>query len=290
MNRYFSIPILVLLIVLSLASANAQNIATKDLPIFSRGSGVVLKVPDYETARRQLLLAAQSQGAEQLNAQTYVNAKGQKHGWLELRLNSVQLRGLLNSVYTVGKLYSEKMTVVDNLSDYQGLSRRINSLKSHELRLAGVLESPRRIRGSDILYLQERLYRANVDEGMMQQQQADIARSSQLCSVRIELFEPGTMPVSEPAKIDLSRWFASSYAFARRSLTMQMARASTATAYLLVYAPIWVPALIVIMILMRWIWIRGNTVLRRILVFGRVAAHDLRASCAERRGRGAGSS
>ncbi|MEO7717378.1 MAG: DUF4349 domain-containing protein [Capsulimonas sp.] len=223
--------------------------------LIQRGGTVTVKVMDYDMARAQVMESAQRQGAELLEAKTIVNAKGAKHGWVSFSLPAERTGAFLPGAYGLGKLYAEHITAVSGASDYDMLGRRVSSLQKHETRLGGVLQSPRRMRGSDILYLQERLFRANVDEGMLSQQRIDLQRNARVSTVTVEMFEPGTIPVTtDIAQIDLRQWFAASAQRAREGLGRQLARGATATAYAMVYAPIWVPLLIVALLLLAWAW------------------------------------
>jgi hypothetical protein len=228
--------------------------------MLDRNGTVVLKVPDYDTARRLILGTALAQGAELMDARTQVNEKGRKHGWLSLRVGADHLAGLLPALDNAGKLYAEEVQTTDHISEYDELARRVERLQQHEGRLSGVLQSPRHMRGSDILYLQERLFRASVDESLLSQQRLDLERSALTSTVLVELFEPGTMPVPEAAgHIDLAQRFASAVRLAHTGANHQMARGATAGAYALVYAPLWGPALLAAILLLRWAWKRRRT-------------------------------
>lgn len=225
--------------------------------MLAHSSVIVVKVPDYDTARQEVLETATSMGAELLDAKTQVNQKGKKHGWVSLRIDAARLPSLLPALQSVGKLYSDNLQTADNISEYEVLARRIERLQQHEARLAGILQSPRHMRGSDILFLQERLFRASVDESQLAQQRLDLQRAALASTVRVELFEPGALPIAEvPQYVNLGHWFANSLAQAHAVVNRQMARGATAAAYLVVYAPFWLPALLIAVLLMRWIWLR----------------------------------
>ena len=225
--------------------------------MLAHSSTIVLKVPNYEDARRRALEMAMAQGAELMDAKTEVDAKGRKHGWLQLRLSAAQLPALLPTLQDVGTLYSENVETTDNLSDYEALARRVSRLQQHEVRLNGVLTSDRRMRGSDILFLQERLFRASVDESLLSQQRLDLERSALTSTVQVELFEPGTLPISTPPRpISLPQHFLLAGRLAHDTLNHQLARGATASAYALAYAPFWAPALLIVLLLLRWAWKR----------------------------------
>jgi hypothetical protein len=251
--------ILLIIGLLGISRAWGQDTAKPDVTaqMLDRTGMVVLKVSDYDAARRLVMGTALTQGAELMDSKTQVNEKGRKHGWLRLRIGADRLPDLLPALDGAGKLYAENVQTTDHISEYEELARRVGRLQQHEGRIAGVLQSPRHMRGSDILYLQERLFRAGVDESLLSQQRLDLERSAQTSTVLIELFEPGTMPDSEVNKpSDLAQHYASAVRLAHQGITHQMARGATASAYALVYAPVWVPGLLVAFFLLRWTWKR----------------------------------
>ncbi|MBC8104414.1 MAG: DUF4349 domain-containing protein [Cytophagales bacterium] len=213
-----------------------------------RRGDITVKVADYEAARERILQALAIQGAELVEAKTLVNEKGRKHGWVTVRLDADRLPDALPVVRAAGKLYEENVTTSDDTSEYQTLARRADGLQKHQGRLAGILSSERRLRGSDILYVQERLFRASVDEGLLLQQRKDIERGSRTCTVTIRLFEPMPTRALDRVRLDLAGHFAAAKGRATGVVDQARARAVTASAYALVFAPVWVPLLIVLFI------------------------------------------
>jgi hypothetical protein len=260
-----------LLCLTALSHAQAQKATASQKPspqpnlnsqLLSRSGTIVLKVPDYDAARQQVLETAQIQGAELMDAKTKVDPKGRKSGWMHLRVSAPRLPALLPAVGRVGRLYADNVQSTDNTSEYEELARRVTRLQQHEGRLNGVLQSDRRMRGSDVLFLQERLFRASVDESLLSQQRLDLERSAITSTVTIELFEPGTMPnVDTNQPVNLSQRFAGAAGYAKAGLNHQMARAATAGAYALVYAPFWAPALLVVLVFLRWLWVRRRAII-----------------------------
>lgn len=247
-----------------------------EMPV--RGGSIVVKVAAYEDARRLVLAAAQSQGAEMLGARTLVDAKGHKHGWLRLRLPATRLPLLLASVGTAGKLYGENVTTTDYASEYEELARRITRLREHEARLSGILGNGRRLRGGDLLYVQERLFRASVDESLLAQRRADLERNTQVNTLMVELFEPGFLPASvhPSGPASPARWFPQALALARTHLNRLLARGITGAAYALVYAPLWLPALLAGLMLLRALWRRRRSFALRMQAAALQAAASIR--------------
>jgi hypothetical protein len=235
-----------------------------------RGGTIVIKVGRYDEAARQVAQAARSAGADILDARTEITHKGRKHGWMRLRFPARRLAELRPAIHQAGTLYAENLRTDERISEYEDLERRVNRLREHQERLALLLESGRKLRGSDILYVQERLFRAGVDEGMLRQRRLEIARAAQTSTLVVEMFEPEpALRAIERARIDLSGWFAAGVARARFARSRFLARGATALAYALVWAPLWLPLLVVALALLRWLvrWLwRRRILLTRLWV------------------------
>jgi hypothetical protein len=242
-------PILKLSLLLLASAALSPLCRAQEEPATTSMTGrrgeVVVKVEQFEAARERILKALAVQGAELIEAKTLVNEKGRKHGWITVRLASDRLPDALPVVRTAGKLSAEDIATADNTSAYESLARRAEHLSEHQTRLASILSSERRLRGSDVLYVQERLFRASVDEGLLLQQRQDIARASRFCTLTIRLFEPMPTRTLDRVRLDVAGHFASAKTRAIAIVDQKRARAVTASAYALVFAPVWVPLFIV---------------------------------------------
>lgn len=233
------------------------------LKIPSRGGTVVVKVRDYEQARQAVLSAALQAGAELLNSRTEADYQGKQHGWLRFRLAADRLPAFLAATRTTGRPFAENITTADHTSEYEELERRVGRLREHQPRLQSILQSNRRLRGSDILFVQERLFRAGVDEGMLLQRRADLERNARVATLVVELFEPETR-----RSLDLGNYYAAASLRARGSMYRCLARAMTVGAFGLTFAPFWVPALIVTLLLLRWMWRRSKALMVRLAPLG----------------------
>lgn len=231
--------------------------------MLSRTATLALKVDSYDDARNQVLSAAERRSAELLDAKTLVNEKGKKHGWLRLRVDAAQMPRLLADLPLLGKTSAENVATTDQRSDFEALGRRVERLQQHEQRLGGVLQSPRRMRGSDILYLQERLFRASVDESLLSQQRIDLERSAQDSTLLVELFEPGALPPGIPQPVDLRSWFGRAAAIAGSARDRTLARGATAFAYAAVYAAFWVPVFLAGLVVLMLVWHRRRAIIAR---------------------------
>jgi hypothetical protein len=234
------------------AEIRAQGIAAPALR--TRNGSVALKVTDYNGACRRIIEIVAAQGGELIDTHTEVTDSGRRHGWLHLRVPAARLTTVLPRVREAGTLYGERVTSTDGASEYANLGHRVERLRQHEGRLAGVLETRQRgLRGSDVLYLQERLFRASVDESLLAQQRADLLRRGEVSLVTVRLFEPLPLRARDRATESLAAHFSHARERASDMLSAQARRAATASAYLLVFAPLWLPALIATLFAARWV-------------------------------------
>ena len=225
------------------------------LPVHS--GSLTLKVPDFLAARQRLMSAATNAGAQITGGKTTVDEKGRKHGFVHLSVSADRLPELLPKLRAVGTLASDDLTTVNQSSEYENLAGRVRQLKKHEARLDELLHSRRNLRGSDILYVQERLFRTGVDAEQLMQAQTEIERHSRTARFFITLFEP--LPVAVPV-VAAQRGFTHTFTnackraeFRRDVLVTQIA---TAGAFALVYAPVWLPVFAAGFLLVRFVWLR----------------------------------
>ncbi|MEN6357488.1 MAG: DUF4349 domain-containing protein [Armatimonadota bacterium] len=139
-----------------------------------KSGSIVLKVNDYNEARAQIMRLADARGAVLHQEKSEANFSGERHGEIILDVDSAQLGPLMERVRRIGKLYSESVQTSDQTSDYQKLNTRISLLKQNEGELIGFMRSPRRMRGSDILFVQYRLYESRLQ---MQPRSVSILRA-----------------------------------------------------------------------------------------------------------------
>lgn len=245
------------------------------LPLLDQSATLALKVPSYENARTAVLDAARARGALLWDARTRVNEKGKKHGWLRLSVRASDLPLLLADLHSLGALYAENVATTDQLSTSEELQRRVERLQQHEQRLEGILQSDRRMRGSDLLFLQERLFRASVDESLLSQQRVDLERSARAGTLLVELFEPGALPPGAPQPVSLTHWYAGAVSIAHAGRDRTLARAATASAYAVVYAPFWVPLLLIAALLLALLWRQRRVIGQRLMSVAVAAAAGL---------------
>ena len=215
---------------------------TRSLPVHS--GAVTLKVADYNRAYQLLTAATIAEHGELLAARTEVKDSGRRHGWLRLCVPSDRLGDFLPRIRAVGVLYGERFISEENTSTYDSLGRRIVRLREHEGRLEGVLQTrSNRLRGSDILYLQERLFRASVDESLLAQTQDDLVHKSEKSLLTVELFEPLPIRARDRAGRSLSAHWIGARERSGEAMTALFRRVLTALAFVLTFTPLWLPCL-----------------------------------------------
>lgn len=206
-----------------------------------KGGSIVLKVTDYGEARAQVMRFADARGAVLHQEKSEANFSGERHGEIVLELDSAQLGPLMEQVRGIGKLYSEVVQTSDQTSEYQKLGTRTELLKQNEGELLGFMHSPRRMRGSDILFVQSRLYDSRVQGANVAQERIDIARRSRRAMLSVSLFEP------EPRKtFDWGNWRAVASYRAKGSFLYVARKVVTGSFFALYLAPVWIPAALIL--------------------------------------------
>lgn len=216
-------------------------------PVATRSGYIVLKVSDFQRARSDVLKLARKYGADLREADAEVNMAGENHGELMLSVEAPKLDALMDNVRAVGKLYSERVQTNDRTSYYETLDRRAALLRQNETELLNFMRSPRRMRGSDLLFVQYRLYQTRVEEANAAQERLNLARSSQASLLHVVLFEP------QPKRgFDWKNWHASA-AYRSKGAFFDVSRKLLTGGYMaLWFAPLWVPALVLLLLATRW--------------------------------------
>jgi len=232
----------------SLVLAAALAVAPPTAPSpETRGAHIVLKVADYDAAASGLRALAARHSGEVTSSRTEVDPRGKRRGWATVRLPADRLPAGLADARGLGKLYSETVGRADHATEYATLARRSRRLSEHEARLANVLAGARRLRGGDLLYLQERLFRNGLDQEQLAQRRADLERAGRSALLTLEFFEP------EPRlAAPLGAAYAGGVQRARSAWQALLGRGATAGAFALVFLPLWLPALLLGLLLTVW--------------------------------------
>ena len=167
-------------------SAGAQATSS----VATRGAALVLKVEGFEAARQKISELTRGSGGEVRQAQSHVAEKGRRHGTVQLSVPADKLEPLLTQLRGLGIPSGERTTTLERWAESEELARRAERSKGHQVRLNGLLGSGRRLRGSDVLYVEERLVRAENDEDILRLQREKLLRATALSKVTVVLFEP----------------------------------------------------------------------------------------------------
>ena len=251
-----AIPIVLVVAILPALAAGvsarpAADVAQDSGAVSVRSGSIVLKVRDYNQARERVMRLAAERGATSPEEKSVVNFAGERHGDINLELNAAHLGSMMEDVRRVGKLYSELVQTTDETSRCQKLAKQIALLQQNEDELLTFLRSPRRMRGSDILFVQYRLYQSRVEAANAAQERADITRRAQKARINVALFEP------EPRKtFDWSNWHAVAAYRAKGSLLYVTRKVVTGLYFIVFFAPFWIPATLIVFFggrkLIRW--------------------------------------
>jgi hypothetical protein len=211
------------------------------LKVAIRSGDIVLKVDDFLGARRRVLDLARRHGAELRDSQTTVNFQGKKAGWLLLAMNVGELDRLTDEIRQTGKLYSEHVQTTDQTTDHETLVRRVALLGQNERELLSFMHGRRDMKGSDILYVQSRLFQSRVEASDAVQEQLALERASQRSEIRVSLFEP------QPRRtLDMGNWRAQASYRAKTAAVLLAAKAVTGLYFAVYFAPAWIPLLLIL--------------------------------------------
>lgn len=158
--------------------------------VATRGAALVLKVEKFETARQKVSELVVGNGGAVREAHSQVAEKGRRFGTVQLSVPAEKLEPLLTQLRSLGTPSGERVTTLERWAESEELARRAERSKSHQVRLNGLLGSGRRLRGSDVLYVEERLVRAENDEDVLRLQREKLLRATTVSRVTVVLFEP----------------------------------------------------------------------------------------------------
>ncbi len=239
------------------ANAPSTQSAQPDL-VRVRSADLVLKVQDYHAARRKAIALTSALGGNLRDGRTEVNLVGQKHGEVTVQVDEARLDELVDQLKGIGKLYSEHIQTNDRTSESETLQARISLLKQNEGELLGFLRSPRRMRGSDILFVQYRLYQSRVEASDAAQERLRLARSAERSLVHVTLFEPESKQT-----FNWRNWHAHAVMKAKTAFLTAFRKMVTGLYYLLWFAPFWIPGVVVAFLGSRFVYRRTRQCIRR---------------------------
>lgn len=219
------------LLVCALSCLAACGLGQPDL--VQRGAAITVKVSSYDQAEKALFDLAQKYSGTEADRQRASSEKGRHSGWWRVLVPKANLDAFLGDIRGLGKVYGENLTLQNHADEYADLGHRAIRLREHEQRLSGILQASRRLRGGDILFVQERIFRASVDQDLLTQRREALARSAGTSSVIVKFFEP--IEVKEEPQGPLGRAKAAFLA-GLRSLALSAIDFIGTLMYLIVYA------------------------------------------------------
>jgi hypothetical protein len=181
---------LLFLLLIAFAIAAGVPAAAQQPDLIKRGGAITVKVASYPEAQKALYELVTQLGGTAADRLSSESEKGKTSGWSRVRVPKAALDRLMAGIRSMGIVYGERLSLKDDSETYLMLGKRAERLKQHQQRLSGILESQKRLRGSDILYVQERLFRASVDEDTLMQTRQGLADSATTSSVIVTFFEP----------------------------------------------------------------------------------------------------
>jgi hypothetical protein len=254
---------------LTVLLALGGTVLAQDMPLQQSGATLTLKVTSFAAAQDALAKVARESGGRLSDGETFVTEKGRRHGWVRLRLPQKELPAVLERIRATGTLSSEGTSTDSYQAAHAELLIRADALHAHASRLGGLLDSERRMRAGDILYLQERLFRASVDEELLRQRRENLEATTKQSSVIVTLFEPYPVRLRDRLAGDLASRFHGGMGAARDRAFATLARGATGVGYALTLAPLWAPILLLLIGGLRLFWKRiGKTLLGRALSDG----------------------
>lgn len=154
-----------------------------------RGAAITLKVPSFATSQQAVADLAQKHRGAVADRSTRSSEKGSKSGWMRVQVPKDELDALLADCRGLGKVYGERLSQTDLSSQYTDYGQRSQRLQEHQQRLSNILTS-RKLRGSDMLFVQERILRTAMDQDSLLDQRLRIPKQAATSSVTVTLFEP----------------------------------------------------------------------------------------------------
>ena len=181
----------------SLSNSSSEN------GLITKGASITIKVAKFEDLRAQLItIAAKHQGTLS-DSKTNVSTKGRRSGWFRMSVPQSELDGVLVDVRATGKLVGEQATAMNRSAELAELDLRRNRLETHTKRLTGFLNSDKKMRASDVLFLQSLVLRSETDTDMLLHQRRKIEGSMQNASVIISGYQAGEEVT--PAPVGLAK-------------------------------------------------------------------------------------
>ncbi len=230
--------------VAALASAHAD-------PVIVRSGAITLKVADFNAARSTVSQIAASAGGQVVSGQDRITEKGKSHGWLRVVVPERELDTAMLKLRTVGALYGDSLSEHNLSQEVKELESRTTRLQQHQQRLSSILQRPKQLRGSDILFFQERLFRAGLDQDLLGHRREQMIGSSNESNISVYLFEPGAIAARPQIPTTFGEKTAFAFASAWKSFSKFMGQVGLFVANLVVYSLVWIPVCLALVFIWR---------------------------------------
>jgi hypothetical protein len=225
--------------------------APQSPPVVAKSGAITLKIADFKTARDEVARIAETNGGAVVGGQVRVTDKGKSHGWMRLVVPEAKLDESMHELGAVGSLYGDSLAQHPLGEAVKDLASRTGRLQQHQTRLSEMLKDSRKLRGSDILFVQDRLFRAGVDQDLLGHRREQMISSSNVSNISVYLFEPGSVAKAPIIPKTLGEKAAFAFGSAWNSFGKFIGRVGLVFASVVVYGIVWVPILVVLFLLWR---------------------------------------
>jgi hypothetical protein len=216
-----------------------------------QGGSITLKVPNFNEAREAVQHIAERCGGQTVSGQDRVSEKGKPHGWIRIVVPVAQLGAAMSQLRAIGQVYGDSLSQRDFSEDAEDLGSRTVRLKEHQNRLLSMLQSPRHLRGSDLLFVQDRIFRAGLDQDTLGHRRQQLAGEAAVSNISVFLFVPGAMPIAKPIAKTFPEKVAFAFGAAWKSFVKFASDSGMLMAIMLVYSLFWVPFALIVWLIGR---------------------------------------
>ena len=167
--------------------------------VITKGATMLLKTADFEKLRTELSSVALKHHGIIADSKTNVSPKGRKHGWFRISVPADQIESLLTDIRPVAKVVGEESKTSNRKPEIDELDLRRQNVINHVDRLKSSLTSRKSIRGSDVLFMEDKIFRAETDRDLLLNDRKKIEGTVANASIVVSAYEPGTDVTPPPA-------------------------------------------------------------------------------------------
>lgn len=167
--------------------------------VITKGATMLLKTPSFEKLRTDLTRVAADHKGLISDSKTNLSPKGRKYGWFRISVPADQAEGLMADIRPIAKVISEEAKTSNRKSEIDELNLRHQNVVNHIDRLKSSLGSRRSIKGSEILFMEERIFRAETDRDLLLNDRHKVEGSISSASIVVTAYEPGNDVTPAPS-------------------------------------------------------------------------------------------